>query len=456
MHVESSDSREHNELGSKPASTNRSSNEEKICLLEKGPPLFSGEGYAYWKVRVKIFIQAIDNEIWKAIEKGPHISSTIVEGAAQLTPEDKWTDDDKKKIQLDYKAKNIITSALSYDEFFRISQCSSAKEMWDTLQVTHEGTSEVRRARLNVLMREYELCQMLPNESIIDLQKRFTHIINHLLALGKAFLPGELTNKVLRCLDRNWQPKVTAIIESKSLDTMDLATLFGKLQEHEMELGRLTSNEESDRKKKGIALKASSRSVDTLNDSSLDDDTDSDLDDESLAFVVKKFRKFFKKKGNTRRFNSKESKETPQRSKTPRDKIICHTCGKAGHIKYHCPQKPKKSDSDKKRSNNHKAKKAYIVWDEPEDDTNSSTSEDEESANLCLMANDDIEASTSDTSLELSSSKEVHSKTNSDMDSDSESCSSPSYDALYNAYVDMHAELKKLAKINIEAKKAIL
>ena len=305
------------------------------------PPLFGGEGYAYWKVRMKIFIQAIDNEIWKTVEKGPHIPYTLVEDVQMLTPEDKWTEDDKKKIQLDYKAKNIITSALSYDEFFRVSQCSSAKEMWDTLQVTHEGTSEVRRARLNVLMREYELFQMLSNESINDLQKRFTHIINHLLALGKAFLPGELTNKVLRCLDRNWQPKVTAIIESKNLDTMDLATLFGKLQEHEMELGRLTSNEEFDKKKKSIALKASSsKSIDTLIDSSLDEDTNSDLDDESLAFVVKKFRKFFKKKGNTRRFNSRDSKENPQRSKTPRDKIICHTCGKAGHIKYHCPQKP--------------------------------------------------------------------------------------------------------------------
>ena len=40
---------------------------------------------------------------------------------------------------------------------------------------------------------------------------------------------------------------------------MSLATLFGKLQEHEMELLRLHQHEENDKKKKGIALKASSR-----------------------------------------------------------------------------------------------------------------------------------------------------------------------------------------------------
>jgi len=39
---------------------------------------------------------------------------------------------------------------------------------------------------------------------------------------------------------------------------MSLATLFGKLQEHEMKLIRLNQREENDKKKKGISLKASS------------------------------------------------------------------------------------------------------------------------------------------------------------------------------------------------------
>ncbi|KAF1885918.1 hypothetical protein Lal_00049322 [Lupinus albus] len=148
--------------------------------------------------------------------------------------------------------------------------------MWDTLQVTHEGTSEVKRARLNALTHEYELFRMLPSESICDMQKRFTHIVNHLVALDKSFARGELTNKVLRCLDRKWQPKVTTIVESKDLDSMPLATLFGKLQEHEMELGRLTMHEYSDRKKKNITLKATTSKSKEDKD---DDESDSDLDD---------------------------------------------------------------------------------------------------------------------------------------------------------------------------------
>ncbi|KAF1860384.1 hypothetical protein Lal_00037723 [Lupinus albus] len=51
----------------------------------------------------------------------------------------------KKKVQYDLKAKNIITSALGNDELFRVSNCKSAKEMWDTLEIMDEGTEEDKR-----------------------------------------------------------------------------------------------------------------------------------------------------------------------------------------------------------------------------------------------------------------------------------------------------------------------
>jgi len=35
--------------------------------------------------------------------------------------------------QYDCNAKNILSSSLNMDEFFRVSQCKSAKEMWEVL-----------------------------------------------------------------------------------------------------------------------------------------------------------------------------------------------------------------------------------------------------------------------------------------------------------------------------------
>ena len=122
-----------------------------------------------------------------------------------------WTKQESKKAQYDCIAKNIIISALSSDKFFKVSQCELAKEMWDTLEVTHEGTEDVKRARRHILIQEYETFRMQKGETIVKVQKRFTHIINHLMSLGKIFDKNKLNIKILKCLDRSWQPKVTAI-----------------------------------------------------------------------------------------------------------------------------------------------------------------------------------------------------------------------------------------------------
>jgi len=127
--------------------------------------------------------------------------------------------------------------------------------MWDTLEVTHEGTNDVKRARKHTLIQEYEMFRMHKGETIVEVQKWFTHIVNNLLSLGKTFDKEELNIKILKYLDRSWQPKVTAISESKDLTSMTTASLFGKLREHELEMNRLSIQENEDKHVRAIALK---------------------------------------------------------------------------------------------------------------------------------------------------------------------------------------------------------
>jgi len=153
---------------------------------------------------MKIFVESLDKGIWDAIENGPFIPKFQKDGSSIDKPWSQWTDVENKKAKFDRIAKNIITSALNSDEFFRISQCSSAKEMWDTSEVTHEGTNDVKRARKHTVIQEYEMFRMLKGESIAEVQKRFTHIIDHLMSLGKTIDKEELNIKILKCLDRSW------------------------------------------------------------------------------------------------------------------------------------------------------------------------------------------------------------------------------------------------------------
>jgi len=102
---------------------------------------------------MKIFVESFDKGIRDAIENGPFIPKFEKDGSSIEKPCSQWTDAKNKKAKFDCIAKNIITSALNSDEFFRISQCASAKEMWDTLEVTHEGKNDVKRARKHTLIQ---------------------------------------------------------------------------------------------------------------------------------------------------------------------------------------------------------------------------------------------------------------------------------------------------------------
>jgi len=84
-------------------------------------PMFSGVNYQFWKVKMRIFIESIDRGIWNAIINGPYIPMHIVDGVSAVKSFDELTNIKNKRVQYDFIAKNIITSALNMDEFFRVS-----------------------------------------------------------------------------------------------------------------------------------------------------------------------------------------------------------------------------------------------------------------------------------------------------------------------------------------------
>jgi len=131
------------------------------------------------------------------------------------------------------------------------------------------------------------------------------HIINHLMSLDKTFDKEELNIKILKCLDRAWQPKVIAISESKDLTSLSVASLFGKLREHELEMNRLNVQENEDNHTRSIALKASKHKG--------KQDSSDDSDEENLSLLSRKFSKFLKrnrnKDNNKDRYGNKKSND---------------------------------------------------------------------------------------------------------------------------------------------------
>ncbi|MQM12322.1 hypothetical protein Taro_045237 [Colocasia esculenta] len=208
------------------------------------PPLFDGEDYTYWKTRIEYFLQGFDFQIWSIIEEGDLVVLSNIEH---------WTEDDRKKISLNCKAKSILCCALSKKEFNRVSACKSAMEMWEKLRITYEGTDKVKETRIDILVTQYERFQMQSGETITQMYSRFTDITNGLAGLGKTYEMGDMVRKILRSLLASWTPKVTAIEEANNLKRMSLEKLIGSLIAHEINIESL--GESSSRRKHSNALK---------------------------------------------------------------------------------------------------------------------------------------------------------------------------------------------------------
>jgi len=59
--------------------------------------MFSRVNYQFWKVRMRIFIESINRDIWNAIVNGPFIPMTIGGGATVEKSFDELIDVEKKE-----------------------------------------------------------------------------------------------------------------------------------------------------------------------------------------------------------------------------------------------------------------------------------------------------------------------------------------------------------------------
>lgn len=84
-------------------------------------------------------------DIWDSVKNGSFVSTHQVGGVVENIPREVWTKEDKEKVQHSLKVKTIITIDPSIDEFLHVSHYETTKEIWNTLQLSHEGKIGVKQ-----------------------------------------------------------------------------------------------------------------------------------------------------------------------------------------------------------------------------------------------------------------------------------------------------------------------
>ncbi|GJY99830.1 hypothetical protein Tco_0517260 [Tanacetum coccineum] len=200
------------------------------------PPLFESDSFIYWKNIFETYVKSKDLDLWHVITNGdfqPIVQNPEIK-LDEVIPFEKQTDDLKKKLVTNNEAKMVIYNAFPRKEYERIFMCNTAKEICKTLLITHQGNSQVKDNKIDLLVQQYEQFVISEDESIDSAFARFNTIITSLKALDEGYSSKNYVRKFLRALHPKWRAKVTAIEESKDLTSLSLDELIGNLKVHEM------------------------------------------------------------------------------------------------------------------------------------------------------------------------------------------------------------------------------
>ena len=122
------------------------------------------------------------------------VPKKTVEGQQVPKTEDEWDAEDLKKVELNAKAINMMHCTISFEEYRKISWYKTVKEIWVKLEITHEGTEQIKQTKVDMLTHEYELFHMKEDEKIDEIFERLSIVVDNIDILGKT-LTNERTSK---------------------------------------------------------------------------------------------------------------------------------------------------------------------------------------------------------------------------------------------------------------------
>ena len=124
---------------------------------------------------------------------------------------------------------NAIFNAISMEKFKRISNVEIAHTALNILQTIHKGTKAVKINKLQQLTTIFKSIKMSDDESFDEFFAKLNDIVNSTYNLGEIYDQPKIVMKILRSLTEDFRPKVTAITESKDVDSILVDELVGSL-----------------------------------------------------------------------------------------------------------------------------------------------------------------------------------------------------------------------------------
>ncbi|KAK1374547.1 hypothetical protein POM88_030740 [Heracleum sosnowskyi] len=229
-------------------------------------PVLDKDNYFHWKVKMHLHLMSMDERYVDCIEKGPHVPMKFASRVGLLddAPDveipklvSEWTIEDVAEVHKDKRTMNILFNGLEQEMFDNVINCTTSKEVWDTVRTLCEGTEQVRENKMQLLIQQYEHFHFKAGETLNDTFSRFQKLLNGLKLYGRIYQTKDSNLKFLRALPKEWKPMTVSLRNTKEYKDYTLERLYGTLKTYELEMEQDEEIEKVQKKGGSVALIAS-------------------------------------------------------------------------------------------------------------------------------------------------------------------------------------------------------
>ena len=138
--------------------------------------------------------------------------------------------------KLDRRAMAVIYNVVPEDVLGQHDNKVTAKETWDSLRTMNLSVERIKKAKIQMLKREFEMLTMREQESVANFAAKLIGLVAHIRSLGEKISEGIIVSKLLRVKLAKYDPIMSSMKQFGDLDTMTLDEAIGSLKIHEDKL----------------------------------------------------------------------------------------------------------------------------------------------------------------------------------------------------------------------------
>ncbi|GAU28453.1 hypothetical protein TSUD_55040 [Trifolium subterraneum] len=206
---------------------------EETKFLHTPVPKFDGY-YEHWPMLMENISRS--KELWSLIEVG-----VTVAPANAIVEQQQVADASKHK---DLKVKNYLFQSIDRSILETILVRETSKDIWDAMKRKYQGSTKVKRAHLQALMRKFEILAMKESESVNEYFARTLAIANKMSTQGETMQEVAVVEKILRSLLPKFNYVVSSIEEANDINTLSIDGLQSCLIVQEQRMKAQTDNSE--------------------------------------------------------------------------------------------------------------------------------------------------------------------------------------------------------------------